>query len=355
MTLWQVFHSKVGVRPCYMCGGIFPYSPSVGLITPALDNSGQFVITGTYYIDPKISLDSGVSWSTVSPWPGYAGFESVDCSLDGKHLIVCENPGRLQVSWDYGVTWPYGIQGANHVWGDVRVSADGQVCLAYDQFNNYYNSGRLYLSTDKGVTWIVPNIGTVYPNAYDPYIHSYYGMACNAVGSKIATIRDAPDFTVDLWITNNFGVDYSWVKAAPSGSFNVAWSDVDMDSDGSVIIVCKGTSFYVYSDTGSIWISKDGGSTWAQSFPLGDGLGHSWNNVCCSEDGSVMLARKRNSQYYDSIWYSWDTGATWREVLPAGAINKSWGKPKVSGGGTVMGVVTTNSPWDAYVCQLAQL
>lgn len=355
MTLWQVHHFRASERSLYTCGGIFPYDITVGGLTnPALDNSGQFILAGAFDYAPRISLNGGIDWSVVDPWPGYAGFHNFDCNLDGTHLIACENPGRLQVSWDQGATWPYGQQAVNHVWGDVRVSANGDVCLAYDDFNNFYNSGRFYISMDGGVVWTVPRIGVTSPNN-DPYTHQYYGIACSSDGAKMAIIRDQPNFTVDLWISNNYGADYSWVKTSPSGVFNTKWNDVDMDSDGSVIVVCKGTAFYSYADAGSIWISKDGGGTWAQKYPLNDGLGHSWQTVCCSEDGSVILAKKRNSQYYDSLWYSWNTGTDWREILPASAGNLTWGKPKVSGGGSIMAIVDISPPYDMYVCQLATL
>ena len=358
MTLWQVYRSLASQRPCYNCGGVFPYGGTDvgGLIEPTLDNTGQFVITGAYRYSPRISLNGGTNWSIVDPRPGYAGYEKFDCSLDGSHLIACENPGRLQVSWDQGVTWPYGRQSADSHWDRVAMSADGVVCLAYEQLNNMDNTGRFYISTDGGVTWRMASVGTISPNLdYNP--HTWNCVACSATGSKVAVVRDALDFTADLYISDNFGVDFSWAKAYPDGNntHHYSWTDIDMSSGGSIIVTCLGSALYSYADAGHIYISEDGGNTWAESFPLADSLGHSWNNVCCSEDGTVMLARKRDSQYYDSIWYSWDTGATWKEVKPAGVGNISWGKPKVSGSGTIMSVVFTNTPWDMYVCQLAKL
>jgi hypothetical protein len=365
MTLWQVHHFRASERLLYTCGGIYPYDLDVGgLITPALDYSGQFVVVASYYYAPRMSLNSGVDWSVVDPWPGYAGFRALDCNTDGTHIIACEYPGRLQVSWDQGATWPYGLQGSNRYWSNARMSLNGDVCLAFDEYSLYYNGGRFYISTDGGSTWITSSIGTTSPNTdVDPRL--YYGMSCSATGAKVAVIKEGVYYYEGgipkkekniLWLSNSYGANFSWTKTLPNGAIHGAnWVDVDMDSDGSVIVICEGTSYYSYADAGSIWVSKDGGGTWAQKYPLNDGLGHSWQTVSCSDDGSVILAKKRNNQYYDSLWYSWNTGTDWREVKPAGDVNIYWGKPIVSGSGSILSIVNPSTPYDMYICQLATL
>lgn len=94
---------------------------------------------------------------------------------------------------------------------------------------------------------------------------------------------------------------------------------------------------YMYAavDTGYIYVSDDGGTTWTEKTTPGS---KAWRKIRCSNSGQYVLAMARNQNY----WYSDDFGDTWKEV----SVSRDWRGCDVSGNGNTMiiGSFDGNSP-----------
>jgi photosystem II stability/assembly factor-like uncharacterized protein len=197
------------------------------------------MIAGAYGSRLYTSTNYGANWVEQQP-DGNANknWSSVACDSTGTHLYACSQDASVGKVWHYnGSSWsqiyPKGVGNAG-MWRSIKCSSDGSRVVIVE------NNGRVWQSINYGSTW--------------------------------AELRP---------IDNN---DYTWY-------------DVEMDSDGSHILISRNTTLSV------VYVSTDYGATWTTPSLVSG----SWRSLAMNADGSRMVAAAYNGYVYVSS----DSGATW--------------------------------------------
>lgn len=138
--------------------------------------------------------------------------------------------------------------------------------------------------SDSGSTWQADiSVGST---------QEWSGIAMSDDGSKML----AAAYRAKIWISGDSGDIWEEVASSPSD----VWFDVAVSSDGSKMI----------AGGPSLFISSDGGTTWAQASTVGTRRFFQWHGVAMSSDGSKMAACGYGHPE-GSIWTSMDAGVTW--------------------------------------------
>ena len=150
----------------------------------------------------------------------------------------------------------------------------------------------------------------------------------------------ASDGTVYAWGLNDHGqlgnggvtVSPTWTQRDPAGAGNVRYyHGAAMSADGNTIAVTA-----QYSSGGSVYISTDGGATWANR---STGLPAAINNqdIKMSADGQDLIVSIAGNY----LWTSTNGGVSWTQQNPAGGT-RTWRSLGMSPDGTKAIAVAAN-------------
>ncbi len=127
----------------------------------------------------------------------------------------------------------------------------------------------------------------------------------------------------------------SWSEVAPVEG--ASWNGAAISDDGlKMVAVANGD--YVYTST-------DGGEHWTTRYPAGEGVTKNWQVVASDNDGSVLIV----GAWQDKVYISEDSGATWTESIPNGVSDKSWDVVSSDGDGSVLLAGSSNNSVGVYV------
>lgn len=219
--------------------------------------------------------------------------------------------GDSALGTDMGKLWIE--RGPNEAWHTSLVSDDGQVIVGASGFGV---TGAVQLSTDRAVTW-----SEIYPTGS---VASIGGGAIDADGSHILL----HEHQGSLWLSTDYGASWNDVHGGvriDGTSYSFA-----MNADGSVMYYCDWFKRKVY-----------GGGTWAEITPdLGVGVTKMWYCIACDESGDNVVLGAFSTG--GRLYISHDGGGTWAETRPAGDVDRSWEKVSMSNDGQVI-LASTNS------------
>jgi hypothetical protein len=235
---------------------------------------GTKLVAGTNSGKLYTSTDSGITWTPRENTRNWAGVAS---SADGSKLVGVANNGQIYTSIDSGLTWT--ARATVRAWTCVASSSDGSKLVAG------VDGGMIYTSTNSGVSW----------TERLPPISRCSSVASSSDGTRIVVVGTGSAPTPEnfyaqtdpICLSNDSGVNWSGVN----NIIKYSWKAVAASSNGAVMV---GVSDNIY-------VSRDGGSTWAAQFEAG-----SWNGVACSADGKKMVAVSASA-----VHTSTDSGYTW--------------------------------------------
>ena len=294
---WRI--SQKDGQSIFFATNIFPLTPngatwtsraiSTNWVSVSSSVDGSKLIAAVNNGSLYTSTDSGVTWI---PRESSRNWFSVASSADGTKLAAVVGAGQIYISTDSGTNWTPRETFRN--WRSIASSADGTELVAVA------NGSQIYVSSDAGVTW-----------ASRETPRSWQAVACSADG-----IRMVAAGTGALFISSDFGT--TWAAVLAGFSFN--WSAVACSADGMKIVAVANNT--------PIYISNDGGTTWAQRENS-----RSWTSVASSSDGSKLIAAVgggASPPIPGQIYTSSDSGLTWtvREN------NRDWRSVATSADGT---------------------
>lgn len=275
-----------------------------------VDSDGSFYAGGVYTDQIGHSVDSGSSWNLTTPDMS-GGFTHIHCSDDGQYVVVCESPGLLYLSSDYGDTWteltPLGA-GTSAAW--VACVCDGDASfIAAAQLNSGYNQTyHWWMSFDGGSSWTDNRVGPVFPNNRPRAITD---AACTSNG-VYQIISGSSNLADDgcVWISSDSGANWSHIH--PTGWVYGYFASVDVSSDGSVMVAAS-------NGPGSVHMSTNYGVTWTEIFPSGVDENLWWGGSQVSDDGQVLCFCEFgfvSPQVNGKIWFSDNQGFSWEDITP---------------------------------------
>ena len=250
--------------------------------TSSISTDGKYILAGTWNGTGDslyLSSDFGSTWAQI-----YSGsIADVSMSSDGKYILMSNSTsafdlrGRLYLSSNYGSSWteiyPPGGTPETQDWGstvnkNVSISANGKYMLAVTtdtQLSTQY--GTLYLSSDFGSTWA---------QIYSTVGYSFDIFSISADGKYIL----AGSYQDKVYFSSNYGI--TWVIAINEYYY---WDTSSISADGKYILAGR------LAAVGTLYLSSDFGSTWAQIFPPeGTPGGTPWYTSSISANGKYMLA-----------------------------------------------------------------
>ena len=274
----------------------------------ASDSDGSVLLAGAYGGRLYLSVDGGTTWTRQTP-AGNADrlWRTCASDSDGSVLLAGVNRGRLYLTSNSGADWaevrPAGS--ANKGWQVCACDSDGSVLLAGDFGSETGAGGRLYISTDGGVNW------TEARPAGDTNQHWRSGSASADGAVLLAGVHDGR-----LWLSTNSGT--TWTQQTPAGVTDQDWRGCAVSANGAVLLAGDyGGS--VPASGARLWLSTNGGSSWAETRPAGDVSKH-WRSCAVDADGSVLLA----GTYGGRLYRSTNSGSSWTEMTPAGSVDRNW-------------------------------
>ncbi|RKO84129.1 hypothetical protein BDK51DRAFT_49399, partial [Blyttiomyces helicus] len=286
---------------------------------------------------------------------------NVAYSKNGNVFIVFADPGDpVYISTDSSYEWtPFLNDGAQHVWGEAVVSADGNViliCVSQDY---------LYLSTDAGSTfypcvtdsakvweWCSMSDDGMYMMASS---HNDGVFTSNDMGTTFTIVSNIPTDVMDVGfvhVVKNGLVQFAgyfggalYISENNGSSFAVAgnirngnWHGMAESSIANVLVL--------YENTGSIFMSTDFGGTWTERMT---DSARSWVSVSISDEGTIIAAAD-NSGY---VWLSIDSGISFNSIFSQSVSPWLWvcvtgDGTGVFAGGMNIPVVLTNDNGLSY-------
>lgn len=255
------------------------------------------------------NLVAGGIWTlTTAP---YNYWFPVAISADGNTLIAASDSGLIYVSRNSGATWMAATNAPSAYWVCVCISADGSKMAAG------VDGGTIYTSQNYGVTWR----RTAAPTNY------WESIACSADGSKLAAAafsdglnNQAPG---QIHLSRNSGGTWKTPLETPHNlkKLKQFWLAIASSSDGSKLVAVNAG--------GSIYTSKDSGSTWS----LTSAPNESWFSVASSTNGNKLVVVANGGPIYTST----NAGVTWKAAT--NAPNAGWASVASSADGNKLAAV----------------
>lgn len=203
----------------------------------------------------------------------------IECSGNGKVVLVCPWSATNQFSINGGITWSINPSITSHVFS-CSMNADGKyICIAN-------NIDQCYISNDYGTTFSIRSPPSSLSRSSMSSTGQYIACACS---NKLSTSRDFGD---------------TWTNTETT----LSWSDTAMAIDGTIIYAC--------STNGYIKKSIDFGATWTTVFYQ---VGSNIKTIACSGNGKYILASLTTSS---QLIYSPDYGATFSYIGTAASYYK---------------------------------
>lgn len=299
-------------------------APSQRWAAFSLDNTGDTAISTRWTATdgaegPYISTDKGATWSRkVSGMVfGVGGLTNSPCVARSSPSIMYASVaggGYIYKSTDSGETWTELTSAGARNWQSTSCDSTGTNVVAS------VPSVGLYKSTDGGASWsLLTNSGTF--SGFDQTFIS-------DDGNVIAVII----FNGLIRVSTDGGATFT-----PNTSFgSKPWRGLSGSSDGSVLFAS-----WVGTTTGGAALSTDSGATWTDVTASVGGGGDYWNTGT-SVNGNKLVTGKSNG----SIYVSQDGGTSWAQLTTAGTI--SWEGIGISAdGSTIMAGPSLGRPWVA--------
>jgi hypothetical protein len=215
--------------------------------------------------------------------------------------------GFLYVSQNSGASWASRASDADRLWGDVASSSDGTRFITFEGgwTGGSWLNGLVWTSGDAGATW----------TARSAPAGAYSSVASSASGQYLIA-----------------GLSATATCVVTSADFGATWTPHQMpdNSIGSngVAISQDGMRLFSASADGGVYASVDSGSTWVARSP--QALPTFWGSVVCSPNGLFVTA----SAYLSStsarqaelanIYVSEDGGVTWATRTPSAGPGIGW-------------------------------
>ena len=297
------------------CVGNSGYCPTFKNLSTNADGSRVFGVASSFAFTLH-SSDSGLAYSTSdtsSPLSNGGLYGTAMYSSANVEGVLLARFCNLWNSVDGGVSFSritavdYG-RGDNACFKQVAATQDGQVMAAVASGATYYDKHQgVYVSTDAGITW-----------AETIYDQSWTSIAINGDGSKMIMASD--DGFVRF--SSDFGATWNYVVIGlnNAGRFNSVamtldggtaflsdshrlfklntstgdvynfghedlWTKIQVSSDGMMIAALD--------DSGSIFVSRDGGQTIGQA----GSQGIQFTDLALAYDGSVIHASSAGQMY----------------------------------------------------------
>ncbi len=127
-----------------------------------------------------------------------------------------------------------------------------------------------------------------------------------------------------------------WTEIQPAGAVDKGWTASASDERGiTIVVICN------LVNNGQVYLSKDGGATWAQILStLGD---QNWRCCAVSGDGKyIIVASQFTLPLSGRVYMSSDSGTTFAEIRPIGNIDKWWSSVALSADGQVQLIGSLN-------------
>ena len=227
--------------------------------------------------------DGGSQWYVMTPPTGWTTDDINAVCCTGDYVILTSGTDN-EIAWsdDNGATWNVVTTGFAYattmsdcfMWGPsaIWVVSDG---------------GYVFFSDDGGVTWETQDAGVATSQDLNE-IHFLDDELGYAVGDSNAAIK-----------TDNGGETWSTLVGPEAGA------------DLLCVWALTEEIVYVGTNTGNLWVSYDGGATWAVAFALSGGLvtGISFGGL---PDYGFMTAE--DSTGLGRVYRTIDGGYTWQRV-----------------------------------------
>jgi len=232
--------------------------------------NGQFMIITDYHNQKlAVSKDYGRTWNTII---SNIGFYHCAISATGQYMVVCSNPGTVQVSNNFGhsFTTPsvFGLA-AGQTWTSVAISGNGQYVTAV--MNSSAESGYAYVSRDYGINYLRVAL-------------SGSALVCGrcAMSSdgkyQIVSIASTANY---CYLSSNYGQSFAQSSNIASVAPTIKWWDVAVSSSGKYMLISA------HSNNTACYYSKDYGVTWSQVGAIA--LSYNYNSVAMSANGQYMM------------------------------------------------------------------
>jgi len=259
-----------------------------------------------------VSGDSGGAWTRHKDLhkngESVLSLTDVDGSSSGGTVILSQGfAGKVQLSKDSGESWSTVTSLADSDWKFVTSSADGKTLTAY-------NGPQLWVSTDSGGTWKGKGLSKIAsaPNLWTPW------MAVDAADDGKTLIVAT---SKNLYLTTTAGDSWSGV-GDPGDLGKSQWRSVAINGDGTRIVAgTQGGKLHLGKKSAGAW-------TWTATSFTGTWV------VACSSDGNTIAAanysgkdKVTNKSKKGTIQLSTDGGSSWAEQAPEGYWTCIWSSP----------------------------
>lgn len=329
-------------------------------ISNAISSSGYYVMmVGNGGAVLFISTNSGNWWTNNAP-VGSQTWNNVALSATGQYMLAGSNtPGYLYLSSTTGSNWitlnssTYGsIPTSTKSWKGTAISYNGNYMIATNG-----NDTSLYISSNYGAWWTtVEGFGSFYQISYsansnsaiatngtNAYLSTNNGYSWAILGSSSSKtnyiritypIYEGASIPQNLFSLSNSGnIMLSSVHSSLSGLWlstnsGNSWSNNSTGSIGTtyganfVAVTNSGTLMYAIANN-CIHVSTNMGSYWSIIPNSPQGPGATYNGLCCSGDGTKILASQYGNAGYCS--FSTDSGNTWKSLVGTGPQNNPSG------------------------------
>ncbi len=206
------------------------------------------------------------------------GPEVVDVYVEGSSVYVAVNGAGLAISDDGGTSWEY-ITSESGLFDDYVYS------MLVDGSTIYLGHwGGLSVSTDSGVSW----------DTYD-----YKGTQI-----EYEWIKDIKLIDGDVFLATLEGI----AKSSDNGNTITVYNSANglpkdsSDRENVEALAWDGTSLYAACDSGGIYESADGGTTWSQIYSSIDDVTH-----ILSKDSTLYIGAR------DGLYVTPDGGTSWTQ------------------------------------------
>jgi photosystem II stability/assembly factor-like uncharacterized protein len=279
------------------------------------------IVTGSFdTISTYISYNTGSTWTDITQTPNPVF--TIASSTNGTVLAIGPR-GKIYISTNSGTTWTFIDIGEGNIPLSSSMSGDGTKLIVKVLNSIYlYTYNGTTFGTAVNITPIIPagsicisctmskNGGVFYVGTSGSIYKSidggnnwtsgatpngsWYALATNSDGTKVL----AADNGGYLYLSNDGGVTFAAQVSVGPGNWKL--NSLDMTPDGTGLIACATNGF--------VWISIDGGAWTAQNQPNQPNMGSKeWQAVSCSSDFKVLGAVANNGYVYVST----DYGTTW--------------------------------------------
>lgn len=191
----------------------------------AISNDGAIRLAAVYPSYPKVSINSGSSYSTV----GYSAYHhNASCSSDCSKMLVVAGGGYPAVSTDSGTSWTQKTALLTAGWYGATVSGDGTKMAVSSIV--YSATPKVHVSTDTGSTWSdrTPPVAN----------RNWISVSYSADGNTLAVA----DYGGYVYISTDNGVN--WTQQTSIGARN--WRSVAASNEGEVVAVADSGQIYIY-------------------------------------------------------------------------------------------------------------